>query len=174
MQTTKITLPLQNKLTILSRRHETLLSRLNSTDLSPAELTQASKELASINAPKALFEEWQKNCKDLGELHELLSSGDADDQEMIDLAKEEYSDIMDRISQVEKDLIAELAPKDSADDASAILEIRSGAGGDEASIFSADMARMYERFAQLRRWKWEVLAKSDETGGKGFKVMALI
>lgn len=171
MQTTKITLPLQSKLTLLSKRHDTLLSRLNSNTLSPAELTQASKELASITTPKNLFEEWQKNCNDLGELHELLSSGDADDQEMIDLAKEEYSDIMDRISQVEKDLITELAPKDSADDASAILEIRSGAGGDEASIFSADMARMYERFAQLRRWKWEVLAKSDETGGKGFKVI---
>ncbi|KAI7891757.1 uncharacterized protein EV154DRAFT_507133 [Mucor mucedo] len=169
LQSTKITLPLQNKLSILSKRHDTLLSRLNSNSLSPSELTQASKELASINAPKALFEEWQKGCSDLGELHELLSSGDADDQEMIDLAKEEYSDIMDRISQIEKDLITELAPKDSADDASAILEIRSGAGGDEASIFSADMARMYERFAQLRRWKWEVLAKSDETGGKGFK-----
>jgi peptide chain release factor 1 len=56
-----------------------------------------------------------------------------------------------------------------ADEANAILEIRSGAGGDEASLFTADMARMYERFAQLQRWKWEILSQSDETGGKGFK-----
>ena len=133
-------------------------------------MTSASKELAYITTPKDLFEEWEKSCQDLAELHELLSSADTEDQDMIELARDEYAEIMQRITQVEKDLIAELAPKDSADDASAILEIRSGAGGDEASIFSADMARMYERFAQLKRWKWEVLAKSDETGGKGFKV----
>lgn len=161
---------MQNKLTILSKRHDTLLSQLNTNTLTPSELATASKELASITAPKALFEEWQKGCNDLGELHELVSSADTNDQDMIELAKEEYSDIMERIAQVEKDLIMELAPKDSADDASAILEIRSGAGGDEASIFTADMTRMYERFAQLKRWKWEILSKSDETGGKGFKV----
>lgn len=170
LPSSKITPPLENKLSILSRRHDALLSQLNSNTLTPAELTNASKELASITAPKELFDEWQKGCNDLGELHELLSSADTEDQDMLDLAKEEYSDIMERITQVEKNLITELAPKDSADDASAILEIRSGAGGDEASIFSADMARMYERFAQLKRWKWEVLSKSDETGGKGFKV----
>jgi peptide chain release factor 1 len=169
LPSSKITPPLENKLSILSKRHDTLLSQLNNNNLTPAELTSASKELASITAPKALFEEWQKSCNDLGELHELLSSADTEDEDMLELAKEEYSDIMERITQVEKDLITELAPKDSADDASAILEIRSGAGGDEASIFSADMARMYERFAQLKRWKWEVLSKSDETGGKGFK-----
>lgn len=93
---------------------------------------------------------------------------------MMDLAKEEYNEITDRIAQVEKDLITELAPKDAADNASAILEIRSGAGGDEASIFTADMARMYERFAQLRRWKWEILSKSEDIGGKGFKVNVYI
>ncbi|CAO3653826.1 unnamed protein product [Mucor hiemalis] len=169
LQSSKITPPLQNKLTILSKRHDTLLSQLNTNTLTPSELATASKELASITAPKALFEEWQKGCNDLGELHELVSSADTNDQDMIELAKEEYSDIMERIAQVEKDLIMELAPKDSADDASAILEIRSGAGGDEASIFTADMTRMYERFAQLKRWKWEILSKSDETGGKGFK-----
>lgn len=157
-------------MSILSKRHDTLLSQLSNNSLSPTELTQASKELATITAPKALFEEWQKNCSDLEELHELLSTATAEDEEMMDLAKEEYTDIMERIAQVEKDLITELAPRDSADDASAILEIRSGAGGDEASIFSADMARMYERFAQLRRWKWEVLSKSEDIGGKGFKV----
>ncbi|GAA5813266.1 hypothetical protein MFLAVUS_006741 [Mucor flavus] len=169
LQSTRITVPLQNKLSILSKRHDTLLSQLSNNSLSPTELTQASKELATITAPKALFEEWQKNCSDLEELHELLSTATAEDEEMMDLAKEEYTDIMERIAQVEKDLITELAPRDSADDASAILEIRSGAGGDEASIFSADMARMYERFAQLRRWKWEVLSKSEDIGGKGFK-----
>ncbi|KAI8638541.1 peptide chain release factor 1 [Parasitella parasitica] len=168
LQSSRITPPLEKKLQALSQRHDSLLSQLSSNSLSPSDLTNASKELAQLTSPKALFEEWMKNRIDLAELQQLLSASQ-DNDDMIELAKEEYTDIMDRIQKVEKDLITELAPKDTADDASAILEIRSGAGGDEASIFSADMARMYERFAQLQRWKWEVLSKSDETGNKGLK-----
>ncbi|KAI8380647.1 hypothetical protein EDC96DRAFT_491717 [Choanephora cucurbitarum] len=167
LQSSRITPPLENKLKLLSDRHDTLLSQLNSNSLNPTELTQASKELAQLTQPKTLFEDWMKHRCDLTELHDLLSSQVEDD--MVEMAKEEFTDLMDRISQLEKELVTELAPKDEADDASAILEIRAGAGGDEASLFSADMARMYERFAQLQRWKWEVLAQSDETGGKGFK-----
>ncbi|CAO3624592.1 unnamed protein product [Cunninghamella echinulata] len=88
---------------------------------------------------------------------------------MLELAKEEFDDIMVRINAIEKDLIAELAPKDAADDASAILEIRAGTGGDEASLFSNDVARMYERFSQLQKWKWEILSKSEDVAGKGLK-----
>ncbi|CAO3632966.1 unnamed protein product [Mucor fragilis] len=168
LQSSKITPPLEKKLEALSQRHDSLLSQLSNNSLSPSDLTNASKELAQLTSPKALFEEWMKNRTDLSELQQLLATSQ-DNDDMIELAREEYTDIMDRIQQIEKDLVTELAPKDTADDASAILEIRSGAGGDEASIFSADMARMYERFAQLQRWKWEVLSKSDETGNKGFK-----
>lgn len=114
-----------------------------------------------------MFDRWQKTIKDLQELGTILSTGD---EEMQELAKEEYEEMTDQIKALEKDIIIQLAPKDAADETSAILEIRAGAGGDEASIFSADMARMYERFAQLQRWKWEVLACSEETGSKGFKV----
>lgn len=159
---------MEAKLETLSQRHDTILSQLSDNSLNPAELTQASKELATLSTPKALFEEWQKSKNDLTELHKLLTNT-GDDDEMIELAKEEYSDIMEKIGEVEKNLVTELAPKDMADEANAILEIRSGAGGDEASLFTADMARMYERFAQLQRWKWEILSQSDETGGKGFK-----
>lgn len=166
LQSSKITPPLEKKLGLLSQRHDTLLSQLNDNSLNPTELTEASKELAQLTAPKSLFDDWLKSRTDLTELHDLLSTSDED---MIELAKEEYNEIMDRIQQLEKDLISELAPKDAADNASAILEIRAGAGGDEASIFTADMTRMYERFAQLQRWKWEILSRSDETGGNGFK-----
>ncbi|CEP12181.1 hypothetical protein [Parasitella parasitica] len=168
LQSSRITPPLEKKLEALSQRHDSLLSQLSSNTLSPSDFANASKELAQLTSPKALFEEWMKNRIGLTELQQLLSSSQESD-DMIELVREEYTDIMDRIQQLEKDLVTELAPKDSADDASAILEIRSGAGGDEASIFSADIARMYERFAQLQRWKWEILSKSDETGNKGLK-----
>jgi peptide chain release factor 1 len=146
------------------------LTQLNSDTLTPNDLAQASKELSQLTTPKALFDDWLKHRNDLGELQQMLSTN-SDDEDMLAMAKEEFTDIMTQIYDLERQLITELAPKDAADDASAILEIRSGAGGDEASIFSADMARMYERFAQLQRWKWEVLSQSDEQGGKGFKVI---
>lgn len=135
--------------------------------LNPSELANRSKELANLTDSKTLFDQWKKTRNDLQELYDLLSTDK--DKEMFELAKEESEDMIIQLKQLEKELIAELAPKDVADDTSAILEIRAGAGGDEASIFSADMARMYERFSQLKRWKWEVLACSDETGNKGFK-----
>lgn len=99
----------------------------------------------------------------------MISKND-DDPEMLELAKEEFSDISERLGSIEKDLVTELAPKDVADEASAILEIRAGAGGDEAALFTADISRMYERFAQINRWKWEVLSFSEELAGKGYKV----
>jgi peptide chain release factor 1 len=170
LHSSKITPPLESKLLTLSQRHDDLLTRLNSNTLTPSDLTQASKELSQLTAPKTLFDDWLKHRNDLGELQQMLSVN-SDDEDMVAMAKEEFTDIMTQIHDLERQLITELAPKDAADDASAILEIRSGAGGDEASIFSADMARMYERFAQLQRWKWEVLSQSDEQGGKGFKVL---
>ncbi|KAI8981399.1 hypothetical protein BDB01DRAFT_793920 [Pilobolus umbonatus] len=167
--TSRITPALEKKLIGLTERHDSLLSQLNDSSLSGLDLTNASKEVASLSATKSLFEEWQKSKNDLRELHQLLSSNSDMDDEMLELAKEEFGDINTKMVQIEKELVTELAPKDTADHASAILEIRSGAGGDEASIFTADMARMYERFSQLQRWKWEILSQSDETGGKGFK-----
>ncbi|ORE01216.1 release factor [Rhizopus microsporus var. microsporus] len=161
----RITPTLENKLLRLSQRHDTIISQLNnSNEIDSVELANASKELASLTETKELFDRWQKTIKDLQELGTILSTGD---EEMQELAKEEYEEMTDQIKALEKDIIIQLAPKDAADETSAILEIRAGAGGDEASIFSADMARMYERFAQLQRWKWEVLACSEETGSKG-------
>ncbi|KAI8145307.1 hypothetical protein BJV82DRAFT_679224 [Fennellomyces sp. T-0311] len=165
---TRITEPLENRLTQLVKRHDSLLSRLNDNTLSGKELTDASKELASLSTVHELFHDWKKGTTDLVQLGDLLAS-QPDDQEMIEMAKEEYNDITARLAQVERDLVTELAPKDSADEASAILEIRAGAGGDEAALFSAEMIRMYERFAQLQRWKWEVLSKSEDAGLKGLK-----
>ncbi|KAG1144293.1 hypothetical protein G6F37_007443 [Rhizopus arrhizus] len=170
LETSRITPALENKLARLSERHDTIITRLNNSDnLDPSEITNNSRELASLTQSKALFDQWQKSKSDLRELYDMLSSPEESDKEMFDLAKEECQDMSNQIKQLEKEIIMELAPKDIADDTSAILEIRAGAGGDEASIFSADMARMYERFSQLQRWKWEVLACSEETGSKGFK-----
>ncbi|KAI8377937.1 uncharacterized protein BYT42DRAFT_637572 [Radiomyces spectabilis] len=163
--TSRITPALEKKLLRMGERHDSLLSQLSNNQLGANELTHASKELASLSTSKSLFEQWQQQLDNLKQLQDLLST--QPDQDMIDMAKEEYEEITNELTNIERDLLTELAPKDAADDASGILEIRAGAGGEEASLFSADMARMYERFAQLKRWKWEILSSSEDAGGKG-------
>lgn len=92
---------------------------------------------------------------------------------MLDLAQEEYAELMERIGRLERDIIAALLPKDEADEGAAILEVRAGAGGDESALFVVDVMKMYERFAQLVGWKWEVMQKSEDNN-KGIKVCSWI
>ncbi|KAI9304699.1 hypothetical protein BJ944DRAFT_163098, partial [Cunninghamella echinulata] len=165
---TRIVPTLEKKLDQLIERHDSLLNQLSNNQLNPSEMATASKTLSDLTTTKSLYDDWKKTTNDLNDLHDLLSTQDQE-EDMLELAKEEFDDIMARINAIEKDLIAELAPKDAADDASAILEIRAGTGGDEASLFSNDVARMYERFSQLQKWKWEILSKSEDVAGKGLK-----
>ncbi|KAI8068490.1 hypothetical protein BC940DRAFT_332892 [Gongronella butleri] len=163
---TRITPALQQKLTRLTQQHAELVQQLNDNAIEASNMASATKTLSELATPTSLFADWQQCARDLQELHVMMDGGDED---MAEMAKDEAAEMLSRAEGLEKDLIMALAPRDVADEASAILEIRAGAGGDEAALFSADMARMYERFAQLKRWKWEVLAKSEELAGKGIK-----
>ncbi|KAI9243580.1 hypothetical protein BY458DRAFT_448224, partial [Sporodiniella umbellata] len=165
----KITPNLEKRLSQLSKRHDEIIFKLNET-LDPSELTKNSKELATLVEPKSLFEKWQQTLRELHEAQNLSSN--SEDSDIRDLADEECKELTTTIELLEKNIIAELAPKDEADDTSVILEIRAGAGGDEASIFTTDLSRMYERFSQSKRWKWEVLTCSEEVGGKVQRVPA--
>src|SRR5262249_8829526 len=96
------------------------------------------------------------------------------DPELKAMAEEELLGLESRLSNCEQDLKVLLLPKDPNDERNVILEIRAGAGGDEAGLFVADVFRMYTRYAEGRRWKVEVLS-SNSTGVGGFKeVIALI
>lgn len=170
---TRIVPKLEKKLDQLVEQHDSILKQLSNNQFSPSELAIASKTLSDLTTTKSLYDDWKKSTSDLNELHDLLTSQEQEEG-MLELAKEEFDEIMTRINDIEKNLIFELVPKDIADDASAILEIRAGTGGDEASLFSNDIARMYERFAQLQRWKWEVLSKSEDVAGKGLKVIFVL
>jgi peptide chain release factor 1 len=135
-----------------------------------ATIASVSKEAAELSQLTSLYGEWNRANTDLDELFNLLSSS-SNDEDMLDMAREEHQELTGTLQRLEKDIIAELVPKDSADEGSAILEIRAGAGGDEAALFAAEMTKMYERFAQERRWKWELLSCSElDGGGKGYKV----
>ena len=96
------------------------------------------------------------------------------DEEMREMAKEELSECREQVEQCEKELKILMLPKDPNDGKNVILEIRGGAGGDEAALFAADLFRMYTKYAEANRWKVEVLS-ANENGIGGFKeIVAMI
>lgn len=98
----------------------------------------------------------------------LLILEEEKDEDMRELAKEELSDCRNRIEQIEHDLRILMLPKDPNDDKNVIVEIRGGAGGDEAALFAANLFRMYSRYAERNNWKIDMI-NSNENGIGGFK-----
>jgi peptide chain release factor 1 len=169
-----VTPQLESKLKTLSERHDSLLSKLNnSQSMDNAAIASVSKEASELAQLSTLYSEWTRTNTDLDDLFNLLSTS-SNDQDMLDMAREEHEELTATLQKLEKEIVSELVPKDTADEGSAILEIRAGAGGDEAALFAGEMVKMYERFAQERRWKWELLTGSElEGGSKGYKVRPL-
>ncbi|MBU9736532.1 peptide chain release factor 1 [Diplocloster agilis] len=108
-----------------------------------------------------------KNCKQNIE-DSLAMLEEESDEEMRELAKEELNESKDRMAQLEHQLKILLLPKDPNDEKNVIVEIRAGAGGDEAALFAAEIYRMYVRFAERNRWKTEMISV-NENGIGGFK-----
>ena len=130
-----------------------------------ANFTQLNKEHAEISPIVDLFKLLQDAESELLGAKELLDSGDL---ELVELAKTEVATNQDKILELEKSLKFMLLPKDQADDGAAYLEIRAGAGGDEAAIFAADLFRMYSRLSERQGWKLEIvnLKQSEPSGLK--------
>ena len=128
-----------------------------------ANFTQLNKEHAEISPIVDLFKLLQDAESELLGAKELLDSGDL---ELVELAKTEVAKNQDKILELEKSLKFMLLPKDQADDGAAYLEIRAGAGGDEAAIFAADLFRMYSRLSERQGWKLEIVnSKQSEPSG---------
>ena len=128
-----------------------------------ANFTQLNKEHAEISPIVDLFKLLQDTESELLGAKELLDSGDL---ELVELAKTEVAKNQDKILELEKSLKFMLLPKDHADDGAAYLEIRAGAGGDEAAIFAADLFRMYSRLSERQGWKLEIVnIKQSEPSG---------
>jgi peptide chain release factor 1 len=108
-----------------------------------------------------------KNTKDQIRENQALLEGESD-PDMRELIRQEVGDLKQQLENTENQLKLMLAPKDPYDDKNVILEIRAGTGGEEAALFVADLFRMYGRYAEMRRWKVEVL-NSNPTGIGGFK-----
>jgi peptide chain release factor 1 len=132
---------------------------------------QAGKALSDLETPVMKFRELKQVRQSIAEARNLLAESDP---EMRAMAEEEIASLTPRESALEEEIKVLLLPKDPNDEKNVILEIRAGTGGDEASLFAAEVFRMYQRFAEQHRWKIEVLSVS-ESGVGGFKeVIAII
>jgi peptide chain release factor 1 len=130
---------------------------------------KAARALSEIDAPVEKYRELKQVRKDLAEARQMLG-----DPDMKDMAEEEIAALEPRQIVLEEELKVLLLPKDPNDAKNVVLEIRAGTGGDEASLFAAEVFRMYTRFAEQHRWKVEMLSTS-ESGVGGFKeVIAII
>ncbi|MGE0407662.1 MAG: peptide chain release factor 1 [Amphiplicatus sp.] len=152
----------QEKLDALIRKFDKIEASM-STATKAEEIVRLSKEYGELKPLVEKARELSAARRQLGELKELSDGGDA---EMAKLAYEELLELKERLPEIEYDLQVMLLPKDKADDSSVILEVRAGAGGDEAAIFAGDLFRMYQRYAALMGWRVEVLSQSEaEMGG---------
>jgi peptide chain release factor 1 len=136
---------------------------LPETAASPARLQELSREHSRLSPIMAQFARYQK-C--LSEKAELSALGQSADPDMQHLVTEELPKLTREIETLEKDLQLALLPKDPNEERNIILEIRAGAGGDEAGLFASDLLRMYTRYAEAHGWKLEPLDSSiSERGG---------
>jgi len=132
---------------------------------------KAGRALSELEAPVMKFRELRQVRQALAEARTLLAEADP---EMRAMAGEEIAALAPRETALEEEIKALLLPKDPNDEKNIILEIRAGTGGDEASLFAAEIFRMYQRFAEQHRWKIELLSLS-ESGVGGYKeVIAII
>ncbi|MGN0240512.1 MAG: peptide chain release factor 1 [Candidatus Weimeria sp.] len=124
------------------------------------------KEANGIKPLVDTYTEYEKACADKADALEVLK--EESDEEMKELAKEELSDSEDKIEDLSQKLKILLLPKDPNDEKDVIMEIRAGAGGDEAALFASDLYRMYTHFAESRGWHTEII-ECEETGIGGMK-----
>ena len=142
-----------DRLEDLCRRFEELQAELASPDAAsdPRRFQKLMKESADLSAVVEAYRAYKKAGEDAEEALMILE--EESDEEMRELAKEELSDAKLRQEEKEKELKILLLPKDPNDEKNVFVEIRAGAGGDEAALFSAELYRMYSHYAEKRRWK---------------------
>lgn len=157
-----------DKLEDLLIRYEEIMGELQEPDVvnDQSRFRKLMKEQNDLTPIVEAYKEY-KNCKQ--NIEDSLSLLEEEsDEEMKELAKEELSESKKRVEELEQELKILLLPKDPNDDKNVIVEIRAGAGGDEAALFAAEIYRMYVHYADSRRWKTEMISL-NENGIGGFK-----
>ena len=157
-----------DKLENLLIRLEEILSELQEPDVAsdPNRFRKLMKEQSELTPIVEAYKEYKACKQNIEESLELLN--EQSDEDMRELAKEELNESKARVEELEHELKILLLPKDPNDDKNVVVEIRAGAGGDEAALFAAEIYRMYLHYAESKRWKVE-LVECEEIGIGGMK-----
>jgi peptide chain release factor 1 len=160
---------LESRLDQLVRRHGELSDALSASGLSGGDFAKLSKEYSELSPIVDGIEALRRAQEELAAAAEMVDA--SDDPEMKAMAEEEVQALRERLPELELKIKLALLPRDEDDERNAILEVRAGTGGDEAALFAAELFRMYQRYAALRGWRFELLDLS-ETGIGGVKEAA--
>src|SRR5262245_44701640 len=160
------------KLDKLVNRWSAIQAELNK-GVNQATFVQLSREFAELNPVVATIQELRKTEAEAADLNGLLADPAAD-KDLAALARQELEALAPRVAELEQQLRVHLLPKDAADDKSVIVEVRAGTGGDEAALFAADLFRMYSRYAELHRWKVEIISEAENDLGGYREIIASI
>jgi len=161
------------KLDEFEKRYEDLTEQLGRPEVlaDNQQYQKAAKSLSEITAVVDKYRLWKKLDRNLTDTKAMLQDSDPDLRAM---AQEELGSLEQKREQTEQELKLLLVPKDPNDEKNVVLEIRAGTGGDEATLFAAEIFRMYCRYAESQRWRVEILSTSDSAVGGIKEVIALV
>ncbi|MCC7259402.1 MAG: peptide chain release factor 1 [Alphaproteobacteria bacterium] len=157
----------EEKLDSLLVRYKSLEDRLSGGGVKSDEYAKISKEYADMGPVVARILALKEVHQEIADAEEMLKDAQGD-AEMRAMAEEELHALKAELPELEKQVKLALIPKDADDERNAILEVRAGAGGDEAGLFAAQLFRMYQRYSEIKGWKFEIMSISD-TGIGGYK-----
>lgn len=163
-----------DRLQMLADRYEELGGLLSDPDViaDTKRFTKLSKEMADLKETVEKYDRYKKVVQQIKDDEEMLDAG-MDDDEMTSMVKEELAASKEEKERLEDEIKILLIPKDPNDDKNIIMEIRGAAGGDEASLFAADLFSMYSKYAERQGWKFQVIDKNQTEVG-GFKEVAIL
>ena len=160
-----------DRIAAIEARRDELQGQLSTGDLPTDRFIALSKEYAELEPVAAAAAEIRRLRAEQAVLGEMLRDADPEIRAM---AEDEAQAIKDALPVAERALALKLLPRDAADDRSAMLEVRAGTGGDEAALFAGDLFRMYQRYAEERGWRVELISASDADVGGYKEVVASV
>ena len=160
------------KLEQINKRYEELVAQMSNPEIATdhVQMTKLAQEKSSLDGIIGLYQDYKATVKSLEDTKAMMN--EKLDAEMMVMAKDEAHQLGEKQARLEEELKLALLPKDPNDEKNIIMEIRAGAGGDEAAIFAAELFRMYSRYAQNKRWNVDVISSSESIGG-GIKEIIL-
>src|SRR5574344_2775462 len=152
-----------DKIEEIEKKYVELTNKISDPDIisNQDEYRKCMKEHSNLEDVVEKYREYKKEKQNMDEAQEMMK-----EKEMKDFAEDEYYSDREKMEKIEEELKYLLLPKDENDDSNVIIEIRGGAGGEEAALFAYNLYRMYRMYAELKRWQVEVIDLNEtEIGG---------